>query len=437
MGFYYAVGMTSRFHPPAGRRFIPSLLYEALKSLIGDHAALGVSVVEESTDNPRFIRLPRIDLREVVSFVQLPENADYEHEFTKLTADRLSSPFDGLGRLPLWRLDILTPGRAGEDSTEANYVDIALFIHHGIVDGGAAAIFQQCLLSALQSANPPDDVHPVIEVPELPMVPSIHSLLRLPTSPLAVAKALWRSWFPRNTKGLWTGAPVSATAPILTHFQYFALPPPFVTALSNACKAKQTTVTALLEAAVARAMFAHLPTDGTADKLTLSCPINLRRFIADIGDRTLGVFVASDTHTFTRTETDTWSTAQRIKRALATKLAAGERNLDTGMLKYVRHIRAYLLDKAGAPRDTSLELSNVGIIDGNADADDAVRWRMSRVLFSQSASVTGAAVQFSVATVRGGEMCVAVNWQDGVVDAALPPAVMAELKRTLEELASA
>ncbi|KAA1478114.1 hypothetical protein DENSPDRAFT_885641 [Dentipellis sp. KUC8613] len=428
IGFYHAVGMAARFQPPPGSELTLTLLYTALKSLICQHPALGISIEDESSDEPRFVRLPRIDLREVTTSIQLPADANQDKELTKVINGRLLKPFNDLGRLPLWRLAILTP------SNPQDGVDVALFIHHGITDGGGAAIFHQSLQSALQSADPSADSHPVVEVPELPLIPPVHSLLALPVSWLTVAKTLWKSWFPGSREGLWTGPPITSTKPLITRYKLISVPPSRVAALSKACKANQTTMTGLLEAVVAQAIFAHLPADGTADELLGVCPINLRRFIPDIGDRAIANLVTSDEHTFVRAETDVWAVARRVKQQLATKLAAGDRDCNTGMMKFVSDFRAYFLGKVGKPRDSSFEVSNVGLVDGNLD--DPTGWRIARLVFSQSANVTGSALDFSVSTVRGGDLCIGLSSQDGVADSGLASAVLAEVQYRLEQLAA-
>ncbi|KAF8248188.1 hypothetical protein K440DRAFT_626864 [Wilcoxina mikolae CBS 423.85] len=54
------------------------------------------------------------------------------------------------------------------------------------------------------------------------------------------------------------------------------------------------------------------------------------------------------------------------------------------------------------------------------------------MFFSQFASVVGAAVQFSVVSVMGGEMVVGVSWQEGVVSGEVVERGIEEIVRGIE-----
>ena len=436
LGYYNAIGMAARYHPPT---FSPQLtlpaLYNALKSLLSRHAPFSVCIAGQSTPNPCFVRPSAIDLRELVTVVQLSEATDREQQLKELIQENSSVRFENLDRIPPWRIIVVRPPLSLPETEHG--VDIALFVHHSIVDGGGALIFQQHLLAILNSEELAEDHDPIFKTPDLTFLPPIEVLLPMPVRWLTLAKALFGAWFPRSNS-LWTGPPASVTEPIRTRLSYISLPASEVSLLLKACKANKTTMTALLQACVSQALFQVLPTDGSAEELIGSYPINLRRFIQGIDAETMGVFVASGDITFTRTEvaqTTVWDAARRIKLALDAKLAKRNLDLDTGMIRYVRNVRTFITSMVGKRRRASFEISNVGVADGLADcASGGPGWKMSRVVFTQSAIAVGAAILFNVCTVRGRDMCIAATWQEGVLDDRLACDVITEVSGILRGL---
>ncbi|KAI0058029.1 hypothetical protein BV25DRAFT_1919729 [Artomyces pyxidatus] len=436
MGFYRAFGMAGRFYPPSSSSVTTDTIYKALHSMISKHPPLGISVVGESTPSPRFVRLSHVDLDKVVLFVPLEKASDREAVLNDYVAKNLSSPFDELGKRPLWRLIVLLPPSTLSQTEHG--VDIAIFFHHGIADGTSAGAFHRSLLASLNSASPSDPSGSIVTIPSLPFSPALESLLPMPISLKTLVKALFNDWFPRSAKRLWTGAPVTKPSTLQTQHAATVFPPETVAALLAACRKHQTTLTTLVEAIIARALFDALPKDGTADQLVCGVPIDLRRFIRNrkSSDPALdiGVFVASEQHRFTRAESqgDIWAVARRVKIALDAKLAAGNRNLDTGLLRYVSDLRKYFLSKIGKQRELSFEVSNAGAVDGGVG--DPAGWKVARLTFVQSASVTGAAIEFTVCSVRGGDLCVAANWQKGVVEKTLVSGVMESISALVNEV---
>ncbi|THH14802.1 hypothetical protein EW146_g5581 [Bondarzewia mesenterica] len=438
LGYYWSVGMTTRYYPPASKRLSPGILYSALKVLISQHSTLGASIIKESTLAPQFVRLRRIDLSKVVSFVDLQEGSDREHQLDKMLAQNHSIPFKDLGSSPLWRLVIVIPPTACSQSVHG--VDVALFVHHAIADGGSATIFHQSLLSALNLTRN-EDLDPIVDVSALHFLPPLHELLSMPTSWIALGKALYNSWFPSPSPSLWTGPPISSPDTLTTQTIHFSLSPSSLSKITAACKANQTSWTALLESSVAKAFFESLPTDGTADELACCCALSLKRFISIVDATQMGVYYASDTHYFRRAAfaagaSGLWDAARRTKVALDAKIAAGDRDQDTGMLRYVSSVRNFVINKIGKKRDASFEISNVGIVRFNESEDDqaATAWKAKRVLFSQSANAVGAPIAFSVCSVKGGDICVSASWQVGVVDSGFARSVMTNTQALLEGL---
>lgn len=454
LGFYTAVCCVARLSilptaPPGTRTdnasstpSIPtlSLLYTALHEVIAQHPPLAVSVHDESSPSARFVRLSSIDLERLVQVERLPDESTRQRVLTKVIETRLSTRFSDIGTLPLWRLVVFLPADA-KDADAPREVDIALFIHHGIADGGSAVVFMQTLLTTFNAATtrqPFEDLGTIVSPLKSTFLPSLESLHTLPVSIFSILGAIWRIWFPASRAGLWTGKPVSRPLDVVqTRHAIHVFSAETATSLLAAARAHKVTITPLLEALVARALFASLPTDGSADRLSASCPINLRAFMPEQKD-TMGVFVASDTHEFKREDcedtSDVWKEAKRAGNALASTLGYIKKgkHVNTGMLRYVGDMRENFEKKVGKPRDSSFEVSNTGAVDGSGGEQGP--WRMQQLLFSQSGNVTGDAVSFSVSSVRGGPMTVVASWVEGVVDEAVVDASLEKLVYLVDDV---
>ncbi|VDB94298.1 unnamed protein product [Peniophora sp. CBMAI 1063] len=447
LGFYTAVCCAARFSissaaSPGSRTgnasstpSIPtlSLLYNALHDVIAQHPPLALGVQDESSPSVRFVRLSSFDLERLVHVEPLRDEVTRQRALNQLIEARLSTRFGDLEALPLWRLVVFLPPEA-EDASAPGEVDIVLFIHHGIADGGSAVIFMQALLAAFNAAaarQPFEPLGTIVTPPKAALLPSIESLHALPVSFFTLLGMVWRSWFPASRAGLWTGKPVFRPEDtVQTRHAIRVFPAETAAKLLSAARAHKVTLTPLLEALVARALFDSLPDDGHAKRLAASCPINMRAFMPDL-KHTIGVFVASDEHEFVRggADADVWKDAERLGSQLARTVAYIKqgKHVNTGLLRYMGDMRQNFEKKVGKPRDRSFEVSNTGSVDGSGGEQGS--WSMKQLMFTQSGSITGEALTFSVSSVRGGPMTVAVSWVEGVVD---EPVV----DKTLEKLVS-
>jgi hypothetical protein len=105
-----------------------------------------------------------------------------------------------------------------------------------------------------------------------------------------------------------------------------------------------------------------------------------------------------------------------------------------GLLKFVKDYRKELLEaKLGKPRKSTYEVSSLGVVK-TENADDSSIPQMGRVVFSQSASVTGSAVEVSVITGADGTLMLVPSWQTNVVDDSLMQAVIETFTNELRQL---
>jgi hypothetical protein len=62
--------------------------------------------------------------------------------------------------------------------------------------------------------------------------------------------------------------------------------------------------------------------------------------------------------------------------------------------------------------------------------------KFRRFILSQSANVTGNLYVFSIASVKNGDMCIALTWQEGILEEAKAKQVMEGLEADLYTLAA-
>lgn len=441
MGFYHSVGVTARYTSPPGQRLTRPCLFRALEIVIGTHAALGLTILDEGTEKPYFARLKSIDLDQAVTFIQLSGSSEeaQQQELDQIISEYHSVRFQGLGQLPVWLVLVVEP----EKHDPVRGVDVVFIFHHAIGDGAAGQAFHMALLKALDSppASESLQVPHIVTPPALPLLGSLEALVPLPISYALLLRTLWTQvWFPRRRPPtFWSGTPIHLPSDGLkTTFRTIIFTPQTLAYLLSACRAEKTTITALLQVLIAKSLFSALPAD-SASHLASSIAIDLRRSIpatAAVTDETMGVFVcslATNHARHTLTHTPLWELAREYRCALESRVRAGTRNVDTGMLKYVDDYEKHFRTLLGRCREKSFEVSNLGVFKGVRSRSGG--WDVpARVVFSQSAGVAAPAVAFSVMSVKGGEMVVGVSYQDSAVEPELVARVLENLRGEVEEV---
>lgn len=440
--FYYNVAVTARYTSPPGQRLTRPVLLSALEAVIHIHAPLGLTILDEDTPKPRFARLKSINLDQAVSFIQLlsPEEEAQQQEFDEIIAEQHSSSFHNLGQLPVWRVLVIEP----EKYDSARGIDVAFVYHHGIGDGATGQAFHMALLKALDSLPPTVEEMQtpyIITPPALQLLDPLETLVALPLSVPFVLRMLWtRVWFPRaRPPTFWCGSPIHVgPGGLKTTFRTLSFPTQTVTRLLAACRAEKTTITALLQVLIAKSFFLALPAE-SATSLASSIAVNMRRFMpAPISDETMGVFVCSISANHSRAtfaRTSQWELARKYRGKLESRISDGTRNTDAGILKHVSDFEKYFRGRVGKRHEGSFEVSNLGVFKGTKPAGSD-GWNIpSRVLFSQSANVASCPVDFSVISVKGGDLMLGISFQEGAVEHELMVRVVEILKDQVEKTA--
>ncbi|ETI20221.1 hypothetical protein G647_08255 [Cladophialophora carrionii CBS 160.54] len=426
-------------------------IYRVLGDVIAQHPILSAIPVDEHTQNPYFVRLSEIDLDQCVTFQVRQQDYPWEAETRDAELDELlgsqhSIPYEA--PIPFWRLRVLY---------QSTHFTAAFFYHHALGDGQSGIAFHRTFHKALSSASTGSLAIPVpkiIATPSTPLLPNLEALHPLPVTIWYLLKVLFREWvlskfWPARDPGLWTGG--TCTAPLgQTRVRSLNIPALTTTALKNVCRENGTTITAALQTLIAGVLFAHLPDNFRG--LACSGALSARRFLqkdARITDDVMGVFVQDMSESYNRHSFDaaqdskrdisllSWSEAQRSRRNIENILSLKGANAEANLLKYVNNFHEELfLSKIGKHRDKSFEVSNLGLVKPGTSAHGESDVEMGRMVFTQSAGVTAAAIQVSVVTGADGCLVLGITWQEGIVEDGLVHDALEGVAAEIERLTS-
>ncbi|XRM46386.1 Alcohol acetyltransferase [Aspergillus tubingensis] len=439
LGLYFNVAVSATYILPDTFTLpLKDYVYKACETLIGQHPILSAIPISEDTEDTWFVRLPEIDLSQSVAFQRrtrdFPDNNEPDVELCELLRVQHSTGF--AAPLPYWRLFILT-----DEANDLRFTAVYVF-HHAIGDGTSGKAFHQTFLDALHTAATfmtPGEVKQVIQSPTSSLLPNLEALHPCPTTIPFLLNALFRAkvWSHRDPR-LWTGAKISA--PVKTELRQIIIPVAVSAALRKNCRQNNATVTAALQAAVARALLTHLPVKYT--KVQMNGAISCRRWLkgGEITDQSMGVWVMDFAESFYRNEvnrnpdTFPWDQARKSRATIEQALGREGKNAGTCLLKHIDNFQDLFRGKIGKDRDESFEVSNVGVLQSKQEEDPS-RPQTTRAMFSQTPSALGAALE--VSSITGGDGCLVlgITWQTGVVEPELVNAVIDTLVKELHDAA--
>ncbi|KAJ6113331.1 hypothetical protein N7523_006648 [Penicillium sp. IBT 18751x] len=434
IGFYLNVIVAATYELPDTLSLpLKDYVYRACAAVIAEHPVLSAIPAADDTREPYFVRLPLVDLDQVVSFHQRQTtsfaNEDElapDQDLQSLLEEQHNSGFTAPNAF--WRLCILA-NNENQNQFTAVYV-----FHHALGDGGSGKAFHRSFLQALSTAKE-RETKSLVESPQTPLLPNIEALHPMPLSFFFLAKKLFQAKvYSRRDPGLWTAGQIQE--PTKTCVRLLPFSKSVVTSLRDLCRQEDTTITAVLQTAVARSVFAHIPIGYSSVACTgaLSC----RRWLPDeITEDVMGVYVQDFEETYTRSTISPgafpWDEARRSRQTIEAALKRQGKDAGPNLLKYVDNYQQELcLSKLGQNRDKTFEVSNIGVVRSESSPEQP---SIKGMVFSQCASVIGNALQFSVITGGDGCCMISLSWQEGVVEKSLAEAVIASLRDELHLLA--
>lgn len=476
LGFYINVAFTGVYTLPDSYTLPPrDYVYKAIEFLLDWHSILSAIPLGEEGTDPQFVRLPEIDLAKSITFQERRRPVRFDGTYVKkegmLPSDCVETDpeLDDVleeehntkfaAPLPFWRLRVLT------ESDNPRRLTVVFAWHHALGDGESGTALHRTFLQGLHMAASltSGEAKQVIQTPrDKPLLPSVEelhatSLWALPSIIATVVLEIFRF---NRPQGLWSG-PV-AYLPLQNRMESFALPRVTGIALREACRRNQTSITATLNAILAKALFDNLPLEYSL----LKCRVVLssRRWMPAeiITEDSLGVFVHSLTESYQRASFDieggeqgiAWEESRRTKRSIDYRLWLGGKDISYKPLSFIKNYQERLfLPRVGKSRDLSFEVANLGsfkppslhIADtkhegqppNTTDEEEKKEVpvvKVSRMTFSQSATVAGQPIGVGVATGPDGCMVLCFGWQDGVFEEQFAYSVIESMKSSLLDL---
>ncbi|KAI1859346.1 hypothetical protein JX265_010349 [Neoarthrinium moseri] len=404
-----------------------STYYWALTACIKQHPFLGVVIRQEHTEKPFYERASEIHLKSHTLIAgDLQDNNITKGIESVLASTALDRSWLGDDKPP-WRIvvyPILSPREA-----KPSRCFIAFSFSHGLSDGLAGPAFHRTFLSAMSEPSMSKET-PAVITPDLTLSAPFDTPERLPISwafLLGPLLALCLPKFIANFLGLrastttidertWLGAPIfigkdsSPTQLRILEIEASILQRSLQLARENGSK-----LTANLHQMIVRALSQSIPSP-LVDNFVSQTAVNMRGSIGASATE-MGMFVTGFYDIHRRVDgkapfsTQEWVTARSMTKSLA-ESATKLQDQPIGLLRYAPSIRKYLTGKLGQKRDCSYELSNL-LAFSNAPSDGTCK--ITNMIFSQPCGVATAPLTFSVISVGGGSLMIAVTWQPGAL----------------------
>ncbi|KAL4794348.1 alcohol acetyltransferase [Aspergillus venezuelensis] len=442
--FYMNVAVTASYTLPESFGLpLKDYVYKATETLINQHPVLSAIPLREETEEPYWVRLPEVDLSQPITFQKPTQSLtldEHDSELQKLIETQHDTGFEA--PKPYWRLIVLTDGdhETQETTSKQRHFTTVFVYHHALGDGTSGKAFHRTFLQALRNLKSlqQGEAHQTITPPKNPLLPNLELVHPLPTSIPYIAKILFKElvWNKRDPK-LWAGGVFQL--PLSTYVRFITLNAEQTSRLASVCREHKTTVTCAVETAIARSLFPHIPEQFT--RVAGSVPITQRPWLPDIiTEDSIGVFVQEHPEMFNRkvvTSNDfPWAETQRVRKNLKKELAKESKDTSVGLFKFVKDYRNGLLQpKIGKERSSTFELSSLGVVKTDK-ADDEALPQLNRIIFTQSASVTGSAIEFSLITGPDGYLTLGASWQPGVVEEEVIEKIVGTLRDKLQKLSA-
>ncbi|EPS44735.1 hypothetical protein H072_1282 [Dactylellina haptotyla CBS 200.50] len=443
LGYYNNVSIIARYsHGVERLRSWPNAIFHAFCHAIQEHPALGVTVTRDEKQDLYFQRLGSVNLEQVVKFEEIPgDQKEQERRLIALSAEENNRGFDKTPGKPMWRAVVLTPsGRSDSHSFH-----IAFFWHHVIGDGRSGLAVHQSLLEGLASFGreldcrtnrPSDDI----------------DITRIPVSTkaffISMEQALPNVSVPPPTPPIsdcekWTGGTFNFRQPTVTQLADIRLPADVVRHVVETCRKHNTTVTALLQAVMGKAVLANV----SLDRIRTAVAVSLRRFFTPpVDDSVMGLWISVYTTEYHRSQFDQkskasaatllWQRSQENTAQINRVIADGGKHVEIMSLMAVDDYESAVKSRADQPRDNSFGLTNLGVFKSPPQTSGLKELAIDDMVFSQSAHANGAAFTICVVSVQGGDMNMVFNYQEGVVSQEKMTAIVDTVQKCLLDLSS-
>ncbi|KAF3908637.1 hypothetical protein AA313_de0202957 [Arthrobotrys entomopaga] len=433
LGYYNNVSIIARYSYGVDlQRSWPHAIYHAFTHAIQEHPALGMCVTQDEKQNLCFQRLGSINLEEIIKF-ELAE--DPEQVLMTLSSKENNQGFDMVGK-PLWRAVVLRNSR----NTSDKHFWIGVFWHHVIGDGKSGLAIHESILEGLASFEnldcrtnrPPENDTSRVPVSTKPLFIPMEQALPDSKAPTPIP--------PISECEKWTGGNFNFRQPTVTKLAHLRLPSHTLERVLEACRRNKTTMTAFLQAVMAKAVLDNV----SQDRLRTAVAVSLRRFFATdiaVSDSVMGLWISTYTTEYhrsqfagatTATSTTLWQRARENTAQINEFITDGGKNVELMSLKGIDDYEGALKPRADKPRDNSFGLTNVGVFKSSQKGGVAI----DDMILSQSAHANGAAFTICIVSVQGGDMNMVFNWQEGIISQDLMSAFVDTVRSVLLDVSA-
>ncbi|KAK1757848.1 hypothetical protein QBC47DRAFT_411937 [Echria macrotheca] len=424
LGFYHGVVIGAiyefddAFDITCSQSFYPSV-----KQCVEEHPFMAVVVADRHTDKAYYQRVPTINLADHITVLDRCGGTGDLEAIADLLRSQLDRPFNH--EIPPWRVVVQPLG-----SSRSCFV--AFVFSHTILDGPSGYAFHRTFLKAAGPASRQIVTPSAITTPSTPLPPPFDTPSRLAISWSFLLAPLLAVLLPRFVanwlglkaqasavdQGTWTGGPcIFDRAVTRTKLVLGEIPPIPLEKALRISKENGSRLTGALHQLIVRALRKALADNLTVTNLISQTPINMRNAAGvaqnEMGEFASGVYavhplITPESCSGPLTEAE-WTAA----RACSEQLAEASYRLQDqpiGLLRYVPSIRKWTAAKLGQARDSSYELSNVGVFDGMGDGV-----KVRKMVFAQPGMVVGSPLCINVASAKSGGLVYTITWATGAL----------------------
>jgi len=423
-----------------------------------------VALSREDSSRPCWISLKSIDLARHLKWQRIKPLEDYAAQLETTIHDTLHTWFTELSIRPGWRLHILQ----AESNPKA--IDVVFCWHHAWFDGMSAKIFHQTLARNLNDERAQMNLSSLVDgqlqfgdiTTRFP--PPIESLRKISVAWGFTLSTIYRELFPpflvphNPADADW--APICA-APYGTESRLITVDGSTLESLLAACHNNSTTLTGLLNVLPLFSLARQLGGD-KMKALASVIAMDLRQFmppnspefpwhepaktmdnevslIEDSFDagivnhvRAESADQESEYAIKAKLQDTVWLLARRSRQKIRDKLNSNMENDPVGLMHYVKDWREQMKMKLSKPRARSWGVTNLGSFKGG----EGKQWSIQGARFHLSAEVNAPAFHISVVSVHGGDLCVDIGWQQGIMDDAIGERLATDIEQWLKYLAT-
>jgi alcohol acetyltransferase len=491
---YIGTGISCRYTVPAnlvGPSAVEDLQHafeQAVALTALEHSLMQAGLANEKSNKPAWTHLESIDLGHHITWVISPAGEHYEGFLRSSARDLNDIQFLDSATRPGWRIVVTRP------DDESPFIDVLFNWNHPYFDGTGGKIFHQTLLRVLSeqlsmgaTAVPQLNNH-ILTTTTKPkdklFIPSVEKLTpasaTLPYMVKTIAHELSPAWLskPDAADSSWAPTRLPAGVKYETIMRGFFIEPSALANILAKCRARKTTLTALLHGISFVSLIPALQKRNIDVPATASeTAISLRRFAKDAGKKTkknptgidpensmvccVSVFNhrfgetltqdvksatskagqdgASDEQRMAALENLLWAATDVAMGGINDRLRMGMKNEIMGLLGYAGDLQDYFKLLMEKPRHFAWLITNIGVIDGkpavSGDNPPQSAWGIQKARFTLSADITGPAYEVSTISVKGGELSVHISWPRGMADDTIGDDLTVDLEKWLLFLA--